>query len=130
MQIDRKKLLTAARDARRNAYVPYSGYAVGAALLTAEGSIHAGCNVENATYPATICAERVALTRAVADGHRDFVAMLVVTSNAGMPCGICRQVMYEFAPTMQVFVAGDAGITGEYIVEALLPGAFGPASLE
>ena len=128
-KVDTEALLQRAREARNNAYIPYSGYAVGAALLTADGKIHTGCNVENATYPATICAERVALTGAVAEGQRDFEAMVIVTSNGGMPCGICRQVMYEFAPAMRVFIANDQGIVSEHILDDLLPGAFGPKSL-
>jgi len=84
-------LVRHAIEARQRAYAPYSNYQVGAAVLTSDGNILIGCNVENASYPATICAERVALTAAVAQGYQDFVAIAVATQNGGTPCGICRQ---------------------------------------
>src|SRR5689334_4940651 len=91
------------------AYAPYSNYLVGAALLAADGKIYTGCNVENAAYPSTICAERVAVTKAVSEGSRSFTAIVVVTANGGFPCGTCRQVMNEFAPDAQVIVADAQG---------------------
>jgi cytidine deaminase len=128
--IDRDALVEAARQVRERAYAPYSKYRVGAALLVQDGSIVTGCNVENAAYPACICAERVAITKAVSEGKREFIAIAVVTANGGTPCGICRQVMAEFAPSMQVILADEHGIIAEYPVSELLPHHFGPEDLE
>jgi cytidine deaminase len=122
-------LVAAASAARLRAYAPYSGYLVGAAVLCADGSIVPGCNVENAAYPATICAERVALTAAVALGHREFVAIAVVTRDGGTPCGSCRQVMAELGPQMVVYIANERGDRRESTVSALLPDAFDGSSL-
>lgn len=122
--MDQEALASAARDARTMAYAPYSKYQVGAALLTASGKIFTGCNVENATYPATICAERVAITKAISEGERDFVAIAVATSTGGTPCGICRQVMSEFAPDMLVVIVDPHRIVAEYSVSDLLPDSF------
>ncbi len=127
--IDREKLVEAARQARVQAYAPYSYYPVGAALLVSSGEIFTGCNVENAAYPACICAERVAVTKAVSEGRRDFVAIAVVTSNGGTPCGVCRQVLNEFSPDMLVIVAGPEQIIAEYTLVDLLPDGFGPHHL-
>lgn len=131
LRADDLVLLDAAADARERAYAPYSGFAVGAAVRTGSGEIVGGCNVENAAYPATICAERVALTAAVAAGHRDPVAVAVVGSGPGAttPCGVCRQVLNELGPTMRVLAAGGDGIVVASSLEALLPHAFGPARL-
>ncbi len=129
LPVDRQALVQAARTARTRAYAPYSGYMVGAALLASDGTIFTGCNVENAAYPATICAERVAMTKAVSEGQRTFIALAVATSNGGAPCGICRQVMNEFAPQMLVILVGENGMTDELTVADLLPQGFGPASL-
>lgn len=127
---NRDALVDAARKARDKAYAPYSKYKVGAALLTADGTIISGCNVENASYPATICAERAAVARAISEGHRKFVAVAVVTRNGGSPCGICRQVMAEFAPNMSVIVATPHKIVAEYSLNELLPEHFGPDRLK
>ena len=127
--IDRKALVSAAQEARQFAYAPYSNYTVGAALLTADGEIVTGCNVENAVYPATICAERVAITKSVSEGKREFVALAVATRNGGTPCGICRQVLYEFAPDAIVLMVDEAGNVAEHSLDALLPDAFGPQDL-
>ncbi len=124
-----EQLISAALGARLRAYAPYSHYLVGAAVLVADGTIICGCNVENAAYPATICAERVALTAAVAQGHREFVAIAVATVNGGSPCGICRQVMAELGPKMIVYVSDAAGNFQTTTVMALLPGAFREDSL-
>lgn len=125
------QLLAAARAARARAYAPYSRYRVGAALLTKSGRIFAGCNVENATYGATACAERNAIGAMVAAGERDPVACVVVTAGPtpGTPCGICRQVLSEFAADMPVtLVAEDAAghvlARAERRLAALLPHAF------
>lgn len=127
---DRAALVEAAQEARQRAYAPYSGYTVGAALLTTGGDIVTGCNVENAVYPATICAERVAVTKAVSEGHRDFVAIAVATRNGGTPCGMCRQVVHEFAPEAIVITVDEADNIKERGLDALLPDAFGPQDLE
>jgi cytidine deaminase len=111
---DDDRLLTAARQARARAYAPYSRYRVGAALLTRAGRVFAGCNVENATFGATLCAERSAIAAMVSAGDRDPVACVVVTgarkgAGPGSPCGICRQVLSEFAREMRILlVAEDA----------------------
>lgn len=125
----RTALVTAAREARQRAYAPYSGYLVGSALLTASGEIYTGCNVENASYPAAICAERVAITKAISEGQQEFVAIAVATENGGAPCGICRQVMNEFGPTIQVIIANMDSILSEQPLSDLLPNSFGPANL-
>lgn len=123
------ELVNQARAARLQAYAPYSDYLVGSAVLTASGNIYTGCNVENASYPASICAERVAITKSVSHGERDIVAIAVVTANGGAPCGICRQVMNEFGPTMHVVIATDTDIQSEHTLSDLLPKGFGPGSL-
>lgn len=122
-------LVRHAIEARQRAYAPYSNYCVGAAVLTNDDSVIVGCNVENASYPATICAERVALTAAVAQGYRTFVAIAVATQNGGTPCGICRQVMAELGPAMTVYIADSAGNFETTTVAELLPGAFRADSL-
>jgi cytidine deaminase len=127
--IDHDALVEAARQARERAYAPYSKYRVGAALLVQDGSIITGCNVENAAYPACICAERVAITKAISEGKREFIAIAVVTANGGTPCGVCRQVMAEFAPLMQVIIADEHRIVAEYPVNELIPHYFGPEDL-
>jgi cytidine deaminase len=108
-QADVEHLLAAARAARSRAYAPYSGYAVGAAILTKGGALFAGCNVENATFGATICAERSAIAAMVAAGERAPIACVVVTAGpkAGSPCGICRQVLAEFARDMKVVLVAE-----------------------
>jgi len=127
----RKQLITSARRVRQHAYAPYSNYTVGAALLTAEGHIYTGVNVENAAYPVTICAERAAVFKAISEGERKFTALAVVTDNGGTPCGSCRQVLAEFGLEMLVLIAdGDGKLLQETTVRALLPGAFGPQDLQ
>jgi len=126
----RQKLVNQAANARQWAYVPYSHYAVGAALLTASGRVYEGVNIENAAYPVTVCGERVAVFKAVSEGEREFVAIAVVTSNGGTPCGSCRQVLSEFGLETLVIIADETGkIHQELTVGQLLPGAFTPASL-
>jgi cytidine deaminase len=125
-----RELLQAAIQAAGHAYVPYSQYAVGAALLAEDGTVHTGCNVENAAYPACICAERSALVKAISEGQRRFRAIAVTTVNAGSPCGVCRQMLYEFAPDLEVILADDAGqIRQRTTLRALLPDGFGPEDL-
>jgi len=126
----RKKLVQAALEARRWAYAPYSNYPVGAALLTASGKIYDGVNVENAAYPTGMCAERVAVFKAVSEGERQFTAVAVVTANGGMPCGACRQVLSEFGKDTRVLIANDQGdLVLETSLDKLLPSAFGPTDL-
>ncbi len=127
--MDDESLIAAARAARAGAYVPYSRYAVGAALLTRSGRVFSGANVENASYGLTICAERVAIFAAVAAGERDFVALAVVTENGGMPCGACRQVLAEFALGARVIVADLEGRRREWTAAELLPHAFQPGDI-
>ena len=125
------QLIQTAGEARKWAYAPYSNYPVGAALLTTSGRIYDGVNVENAAFPATICAERVAIFKAVSEGERDFVALAVVTANGGSPCGFCRQVLAEFGLDTAVIIADVEGkTTHETTVGELLPGAFRPDDLE
>jgi cytidine deaminase len=127
----RKNLIDLACRVRLNAYAPYSNYRVGAALLTGSGKIFTGVNVENAAYPTGICAERVAVFKAVSEGERELIAIAVVTSNGGSPCGSCRQVLAEFGLETQVFIANEAGrLILQSSVSALLPGAFRPDDLK
>jgi len=126
-----QKLVNQAIKAQENAYCPYSKYHVGAALLSDKGGIFEGCNVENAAYGDTICAERGAACHAIAKGHKVFVAVVVITKDGkGMPCGSCRQVLNEFNPKMVVLTADPKGtIIHRTTVEQLLPKAFGPQNL-
>jgi cytidine deaminase len=128
------ELLARARAAAAQAYVPYSGFPVGAAVLAADGSIHTGCNVENASYGLTICAERVAATAAVSSGHRQIVAVAVSAPKVARttPCGACRQFLNEFHPgaSDMMIILDDRG-SGEPIwLAELLPHAFGPRNLD
>jgi cytidine deaminase len=125
-----EELVAAATAARAAAYVPYSGFAVGAALRTAGGQVFTGCNVENASYGLAVCAERVAVFQAVARGQRAIEAVAVVTENGVTPCGACRQVLTEFNPQMTVIVADMAGGRRIYALPELLPNAFGPEHLQ
>jgi cytidine deaminase len=127
----RSTLIQTAIEARKWAYAPYSNYPVGAALLTASGHIYDGVNVENAAYPTTICAERVAVFKAVSEGERDFQAIAVVTENGGSPCGSCRQVLAEFGLEITVIIADTAGkLIDELTLADLLPQAFTPKDLK
>jgi cytidine deaminase len=126
----RQQLIEAANLARGWAYAPYSKYTVGAALLTTSGKVYDGVNIENAAFPVTICAERVAVFKAVSAGEREFQAIAVVTSNGGTPCGSCRQVLAEFGLDTLVIIADAEGkVTWEAPLSELLPGAFTPKDL-
>jgi cytidine deaminase len=128
---ERKALIKIANEARRQAYVPYSNYRVGAALRTTDGRIFTGVNVENAAYPTSICAERVAVFKAVSEGTHRFEAIAVVTDNGGSPCGACRQVLAEFGLDTLVLIADGRGrLIQETTVAGLLPDAFTPADLD
>lgn len=127
---ERLELVRAAKEAQEGAYVPYSGYRVGAAVLTQSGKLYRGANIENAAYPDSICAERVAIFKAVSEGETKFKGIAVVTNNGGSPCGSCRQVMFEFGPEPVVLIANEAGeVVTETSVGALLPEGFGPGDL-
>ena len=127
---ERQALIDLGNAARQRAYVPYSNYPVGAALRTKTGRIYTGVNVENAAYPQTMCAERVAIFKAISDGEKEFEVISVVTDNGGSPCGGCRQVMAEFALDMIVLMADGSGkLIKETTVSELLPGAFTPNHL-
>ncbi len=120
------RLVKEAKKVRKRAYAPYSEYKVGAALITRSGAIFAGCNVENASYGATICAERGAIMQMVAAGETEPVALAVVTADEGSPCGICRQVLAEFAIDMPIVLVGmKGGESGRVVTLAeILPLAF------
>ena len=127
----RQNLIDLANKARKEAYAPYSNYPVGAALRAKSGAIYTGVNVENAAYPVSICAERVALFKAVSEGEREFDVISVATDNGGAPCGSCRQVLSEFGLDTIVLIADkDGKLIEETSIRALLPGAFGPQHLE
>ena len=127
----RDELIKAATEARQSSYSPYSRYAVGAALLTGSGDVYTGVNIENAVYPLSICAERVAAFKAVSAEDKQFEAIAVVTRDGGTPCGSCRQVLSEFGLEAQVFIADEQGkLLQSTTVSELLPGAFGPSNLE
>lgn len=121
-----ERLVAAAREARERAVAPYSGFKVGAALETGDGLIVTGCNVENASYGLTVCAERVALFKALSDGHRTFVRMVVVaeTEMPTTPCGACRQVLWEFAPDLEIIIANLITVTARHRLADLLPHPF------
>jgi cytidine deaminase len=120
---DTKALVAAARRARRHAQAAFSGFKVGAALETADGTIITGCNIENATYGLTICAERVAMFKALSEGHRRFrrVAVVADTVAPTPPCGACRQILWEFGGDLEVILANLRRETGRHALGALLP---------
>lgn len=126
----RRELLARAAEVRERAYAPYSEYRVGAAVLGASGKVYDGCNVENASYGLTVCAERNAIFRAIADGEQEFVALAVVTENGGSPCGACRQVAYEFmSPSAPVILSDAGGKTRAFRLGELLRDGFSPRKL-
>ena len=128
---ERQGLIDLANEARRRAYAPYSNYPVGAALRTKSGRIFTGCNVENAAYPQCMCAERVAIFKAVSEGEHEFEVLAVATPNGGSPCGGCRQVMAEFGLEAVVLIAdGEGRLVKKTTVRALLPEAFTPQHLQ
>lgn len=126
------RLVAAARAARDRAYAPYSRFPVGAALLASDGTVHAGCNVENASYGLSCCAERNALAAAVLAGRRRFVAVAIAGNSKEplAPCGACRQVLREFSPTMTVVMADRDGRVTTARLDRLLPRSFGPRDLK
>jgi len=127
---EKQALVDLANTARERAYIPYSKYPVGSSLRTKSGRIFTGVNIENAAYPQTMCAERVAMFKAVSEGEKEFEVITVVTDNGGSPCGGCRQVMAEFGLDTIVILADKQGrIVKETSVKELLPGAFTPEQL-
>lgn len=129
--LDDRALIEAARKARERAYVPYSRFPVGAAIVTADGELYSGCNIENSSFGLTNCAERTAIFKAVSEGHLRVSTIAVIADTDGpvSPCGSCRQVMSEFGPDARVILTnlkGDITVTS---VRALLPGAFRPTDL-
>lgn len=131
--MDELKLIAEAYEAKKNSYAPYSNFHVGAALLTAEGKIYRGCNIENAAYSPTNCAERTAIFKAVSEGEKDFAAIAIVGDKEEYvaPCGVCRQVMQEFCneETFQIILAKNEKDYQIYTLKELLPGAFSVNSL-
>ncbi len=120
-----RKLYAVAAECKRNAYAPFSHFNVGAALLTADGKVYTGVNVENSSYGATICAERTAFVKAISEGEREFTAIAVAAdSQEALPCGICRQFMYEFAPELIVVTGKDKDNLNIRTLEELLPAGF------
>lgn len=121
----KNRMIKSALQSREFAYAPYSGYTVGAALLTKSGEIFTGVNVENAAYPTGTCAETVAVFKAVSEGEQDFEAIVVASSNGGTPCGACRQVLAEFGLDIKVLIVdGEGNSVLDTTVRELLPGAF------
>ncbi len=129
LPLEWRALVAAANEARRRAHAPYSHFSVGAAVRTGSGRIFAGCNVENASTGLTVCAERVAIWKAVSEGESQFEALAVVTEHGAMPCGACRQVMSEFALDLPILVADTAGHVLVTSLTALYPQPFTQANL-
>ncbi|MCF6461786.1 cytidine deaminase [Clostridium sp. Cult1] len=129
--MDKKYLIRKAFEAQKMAYVPYSKYKVGAALLTEDGEIFTGCNIEIASYSPTLCAERTAIFKAVSEGHKKIKAIAVVgDSEFTYPCGVCRQVIREFGKDATIIIANSEENFKEYALDDLLPHSFGPEDLE
>lgn len=130
-KVDLQVLVAAARRARKTAYAPYSKYRVGAAVVGKSGRIYSGSNIENSAYPTSICAERVAIFKAISEGERKLLALAVATSNAGSPCGSCRQVFSEFADDdAAILLVGQRGRQVKvFSMKDMLPERFGPDQL-
>ena len=126
-----KELIQTAVKMLDMAYVPYSHFPVGAALECDDGTVYTGCNIENAAFPCTICAERAAIFKAVSEGHRTFRRIVVAgrSEKFCVPCGSCRQVMREFAPEMEVICLNGKGEARHFALKELLPESFGPEYL-
>ncbi len=124
-----KKLIYKAIEMRDLAFAPYSKYKVGAAVLTDSGDIISGCNIENSSYSLTICAERVALFKAISEGHTTFKAMSVSTENAGTPCGACRQVIWELCGDIPIYICDEEGLVSTNNSKDLIPDPFDKTKL-
>ena len=130
LKADIRALYEAAVQAQQNAYCPYSNYFVGAALETASGKIYSGCNVENASWSVSICSERTAIVKAISEGEREFTRIAIVTKDGGMSCGMCRQMLNEFSPNIEIITFDEHGnIVTQVHLREMLPIAFGPESL-
>ena len=128
-----QELIARAREMQKYAYVPYSRFPVGAALECDDGTVYTGCNVENASYGACICAERTALVKAISDGRRSGFTRIAIAGNSDgfcQPCGICRQMLSEFAPDLEILVADAHGRISRHSLRELLPESFGSDALE
>lgn len=124
---ENQTLVQKAIEASTKAYCPYSNYFVGAALKSKQGEIFLGCNVENSAFSSTICAERTALVKAVSEGHKEFEKIAIVTKHGGIPCGNCRQMLFEFGSELIVICADlEGNISRELNLSELLPIGFGP----
>lgn len=129
--MDKKTLIKKALEAKEKAYVPYSKFHVGAALLTEDGKVYTGCNIEIASYSPTICAERTAIFKAVSEGSKSIKMIAVVADeNNTFPCGVCRQVIREFGEHAEIIIANSEEDYKEYTLEDLLPHSFGPEDLK
>lgn len=131
MEINYKKLIKLSLNAQKNSYSPYSKFSVGASLLTKNGKIYTGANIENASYPAGICAERVAMSKAISEGENSFVAICITASNGdyAFPCGICRQFISEFSDKMEIIIAKNEEEYKIFKTCELLPHSFNKNSL-
>lgn len=126
-----QELISMALKAKEKAYVPYSKFSVGAAVETEDGEVYSGCNIENAAYSPSVCAERVAIFKAISDGHRRIKRIAVVAGdNMGSPCGVCRQVIQEFGPDSEIIIAKNMDEYKVFSQSDLLPLGFGPSDLE
>jgi cytidine deaminase len=127
----KKELVKKAAEARSQSYAPYSKFNVGAAILTKDGQIIQGANIENASYGLSVCAERIAVFKAISAGVKDIAAIAVVVPGGGTPCGACRQVLNEFNPNLPIYLGDVEGhMTAETSLKELLPNAFGPHNLQ
>ncbi len=132
MKKENKELVEQAREARTKALAPYSKFKVGAALRTKDGKVYSGINVESSSYGLTICAERVALFKALSEGEREFDTLAIVTDSDELcpPCGACRQVLWDYAPNLKIVLSNLKGKTEEYELRELFPAAFDQSFLE
>ncbi len=131
LQADIKELYVAAVKVQKNAYCPYSNYYVGCALEASSGKIYTGCNIENASWSVSICSERTALVKALSEGERSFKRLVIVTKYGGMSCGICRQMLNEFSPDLEIITFNvDGKVVVREKLRDMLPKAFGPESLQ
>jgi len=129
--MNKKELIRKALDAKKMAYVPYSHFHVGAALVTEDGQVYTGCNIEIASYSPTLCAERTAIFKAISEGHTSIKTIAIVgDSNPTYPCGVCRQVIREFGKDATIIIANSEDDYKEYTLDELLPHSFGPEDLD